>query len=168
MIEHSPLRRRPVDQDCLADDVLLGQQTPGVRIGGVIAVIAQHEEIAIRDAPLAAVARIGVDVGLDQGDPVDPTWPSPMRDLVTGMPMMRLIRSRSSLRRGAEDDDIAAGRRSQAVGQSIDEDKLAIVKRRQHGLAIHADAGRDGIDDQKQDERQHDRLEQVDKYPLPF
>ena len=58
-------------------------------------------------------------------------------------------------------------RLAKAIGQSIDENELAVVERGQHAQAIHADPGGYGVDDEEEYDRQGDGFEEIKKAALP-
>jgi len=80
---------------------------------------------------------------------------------------MRLMRSRSNwvVERNTT---ISRGWLTKLVGQPVHEHKLAILQGGQHAEPIDANAGGDGIDDQKEHECQNHRLKQVNEHAPPL
>src|SRR5512141_3189730 len=105
MIYHGPLGRWPINQEGLADNILLREEAPGMRIGRVVAVVSQDEQIAGRYLPFAAVVRLGIDIGLVQGLPIHRHLAAANRDAISRDPNDALNEIKFRARCGAENVD---------------------------------------------------------------
>src|SRR5512134_3655911 len=67
VVDRLPLFRGPVDQHSFANDILNRQELPLVRVAGVIAVIAKHEQLFLRYDPITVISRWAGNIRFCQG-----------------------------------------------------------------------------------------------------
>ena len=129
--EHGPERRED------ASDQRPSRHSAVVaRIVRVRAVVAHDEDIAAWHhdrAEVDGIDRRVVDVGLPLDVPVDREHAVLDRHAVSGQTDDALDGERSAVRR-AEHDEVAAPRRSEAIGQLLDEHVVSGPQRRRHAL----------------------------------
>ncbi len=161
MTYESPIKGWPINQDCLADHRGHGDGAPVARILRIIAIISENEQLARRDTPAAVVIPLLVDVAFGKVLPIDINLAIFNSHLVTGQADDALDILLLWDERRVKDDDVASLRRTRAIAQAADDDIFAIRKCWNHAIAIHADAGRDGVDADKQYHRKHQGLEDI-------
>ena len=159
--DHADVGQRPVDQHRFADDVAQVQGSPVLRVRGVVAVVAQHEQGAGLDPPAAVVAWGGGDVGFLERGTVDVYVPAAHLDPVPRQADDALDEAARGVEREAEDDDVAADGFRPPVGQPVDDHHLAIVQAGLHAGAFHPDAGGHQIHGQEEQGGDKRRLQDL-------
>src|SRR5581483_501689 len=179
-------RGRPVGRDHLADQVPARDRAPLARVAGAVPVVAHHEVLPLRDLPRRVAERVApvrLHVRLVELLAVDVDVPVPLLPGLPGQPDQPLHEHAARaadlrrLRRGVEDDDVAALRAPEAVAEAagehaVGEARLAAgggpraVERRLHR------ARRDPVrvdhpllDREHDQDRADDRDEPVDRDP---
>ena len=155
-----PLAWWPIDEQGLAQDVVLRQESPGMGVAGVISVVAKGKELSIRHDPTAAVGGGGLDIRLVDGCPVDNN-PSVLHFDCVARQADDTLDEIQLAAWMPKDDDVASLRLVELIGEVADDQIFAVEQRGVHAVAVDAIAADQAVDDPENKERQQERFDNL-------
>ena len=141
---------RPINKHCFADNFIKRQHTPILRIGGVVAVIAQNKYLRLAYTPFAAVAGSSRDVGLIKQESIYVNIAGLDLDDIARCANDPLDKSPVWIEREVKYDNVASLWFTPPISQPVDHNKFAVMQARLHTVALNADARGEQIDSHEQ------------------